>query len=176
MASDQLNIRIDGDLKKAFMERAKENGTTATELLVEFMKEYLGYESNRFTGATVDITAIKAELAEYIDTRLDNAIQERYLQQFALVETRLSERLDSRIAEIEQRFLGESAALSEPMESLGQEVENQEKFAHAEATAAIPDMYAIRDRVLQSWRVAKRAESKERIQEALDKFISALTS
>lgn len=32
-------------------------------------------------------------------------------------------------------------------------------------------MKAIRDRVLAGWKVAKRAESKQRIKEALDKFI-----
>lgn len=33
---------------------------------------------------------------------------------------------------------------------------------------------AIRDRVLSRWKVQKRAESKERIKEALDKFIAAI--
>lgn len=32
-------------------------------------------------------------------------------------------------------------------------------------------MKAIRDRVLAGWKVAKRGESKQRIKEALDKFI-----
>jgi hypothetical protein len=34
-------------------------------------------------------------------------------------------------------------------------------------------MKAIRDRVLAGWKVAKRAESKQRIKEALDKFMFA---
>ena len=37
-----------------------------------------------------------------------------------------------------------------------------------------PDYSQIRDRVLRSWKVAKRAESKERIRQALDKFIQEL--
>lgn len=37
-----------------------------------------------------------------------------------------------------------------------------------------PDFEAIRDRILSSWRVAKRSESKERIKEALDRFIAEL--
>lgn len=44
---DQLNIRVDKDIKKAFIEKAKENGTTATDLLTSFMKEYLGLASNK---------------------------------------------------------------------------------------------------------------------------------
>jgi hypothetical protein len=30
----------------------------------------------------------------------------------------------------------------------------------------------VRDRVLKTWKVQRRAESKERIEEALDKFIT----
>lgn len=37
----QLNIRIDDELKEAFIKKAKENNTSATELLIEYMKQYL---------------------------------------------------------------------------------------------------------------------------------------
>jgi predicted HicB family RNase H-like nuclease len=37
----QLNIRIDDDLKEAFIKKAKENNSSATELLIEYMKYYL---------------------------------------------------------------------------------------------------------------------------------------
>lgn len=36
------------------------------------------------------------------------------------------------------------------------------------------DYAEIRDRIVKAWKVGKRAESKERIQEALDKFIKEL--
>lgn len=42
--SNQLNIRVDEDIKKAFISKAKEKNTSATELLVSFMKKYLGVE------------------------------------------------------------------------------------------------------------------------------------
>ena len=38
---DQLNIRIDDELKEAFIRKAKEDNTSATELLIEYMKQYL---------------------------------------------------------------------------------------------------------------------------------------
>lgn len=38
----QLNIRMDGELKEAFIKKAKENGTTVTDLIVAYAKEYLG--------------------------------------------------------------------------------------------------------------------------------------
>ncbi|MBV6622502.1 MAG: hypothetical protein KI793_06055 [Rivularia sp. (in: Bacteria)] len=37
----QLNIRIDDALKEAFIKKAREHNTSATELLIEFMKHYL---------------------------------------------------------------------------------------------------------------------------------------
>ncbi|MCC5632535.1 hypothetical protein LC613_33535 [Nostoc sphaeroides CHAB 2801] len=37
----QLNIRIDDELKEAFIRKAKEDNTSATELLIEYMKQYL---------------------------------------------------------------------------------------------------------------------------------------
>lgn len=39
-----------------------------------------------------------------------------------------------------------------------------------------PEMETIRDHVLSNWRVGKRSESKERIKEALDRFIAELRS
>ena len=38
------------------------------------------------------------------------------------------------------------------------------------------DLEAIRDRVVKHWKIQRRAESKERIQEALSKFIAELRS
>lgn len=37
----QLNIRIDDELKEAFIRKAKEDNTSATEILIEYMKQYL---------------------------------------------------------------------------------------------------------------------------------------
>jgi hypothetical protein len=48
------------------------------------------------------------------------------------------------------------------LQSFGQQTQQQQ------------DLEAIRDRVLSSWRVVKRSESKERIKEALDRFIAEL--
>ncbi|WP_017317859.1 hypothetical protein [Mastigocladopsis repens] len=44
--SNQLNIRVDEEIKKAFIRKAKEEGTTATDLLVNYMKQYLGILPN----------------------------------------------------------------------------------------------------------------------------------
>jgi hypothetical protein len=38
----------------------------------------------------------------------------------------------------------------------------------------LPDLQSVRDRILKTWKVQRRAESKERILEALDKFIKEL--
>ncbi|MDM9383679.1 hypothetical protein QUB80_23625 [Chlorogloeopsis sp. ULAP01] len=41
---------------------------------------------------------------------------------------------------------------------------------------SVTDYQAIRDRILQQWCVSKRAESKDRIAQALDVFIAELTT
>ncbi|MHC5825571.1 MAG: hypothetical protein ACYT04_59400 [Nostoc sp.] len=40
--SNQLNIRVEEEIKKEFIQKAKADGTSATELLVTYMKRYLG--------------------------------------------------------------------------------------------------------------------------------------
>ncbi|MBF1991483.1 hypothetical protein [Fischerella thermalis] len=41
---------------------------------------------------------------------------------------------------------------------------------------SVTDYQAIRDRILEQWRVSKRTESKDRIAQALDAFIAELTT
>lgn len=96
-SDNQLNIRVDGELKRAFIDRAKAEGTTATELLVSFMRQYLGLESDHPTSA-IDTAAIENNLSK----RLDGCL--------AKIELRLSDRLDARLVEIGQQHLGESVA------------------------------------------------------------------
>lgn len=44
--NNQLNIRVDEEIKKAFISKARDKGTSATDLLVSFMKQYLGISSS----------------------------------------------------------------------------------------------------------------------------------
>jgi predicted nucleic acid-binding Zn-ribbon protein len=81
MAAEQFNFRVETELKKAFLEKARENGTTASELLVEFMQRYLGIEP-KYTRAAVDTTEIDNRLSE------------------------IEERLSARIAALEEAMLG----------------------------------------------------------------------
>lgn len=80
----QLNIRIDADLKEAFIQKAKENGTTATDLIVRFIQQYLGLESDRLAAAAVDSSAIQQQMAE---------IEKRLYEQ-------LTQQLDERLASL----------------------------------------------------------------------------
>lgn len=93
-AENQLNIRVDGELKRTFIERAKADGTNATELLVGFMKEYLGIQSD---DPATSIGAIEANLRERLEERLTE------------IESRLEARLEERLVKIQQH-LGEVAA------------------------------------------------------------------
>jgi len=37
--SNQLNIRVEEEIKKEFIQKAKADGTSATEILVTYMKQ-----------------------------------------------------------------------------------------------------------------------------------------
>ena len=79
----QLNIRVEQELKEAFIAKAKENGTTATDLLIGFMQQYLGIEPKKPV----------AELASFeVDSRLAD----------------LEQRLSKRISALEEVQLGKS--------------------------------------------------------------------
>ena len=68
----QLNIRVDQALKEAFIAKAKEDGTTATDLIVGFMHQYLGIEPKKpLTG--LDGTQIDSRLSE-LEQRLSERI------------------------------------------------------------------------------------------------------
>lgn len=77
----QLNIRVDQELKEAFIAKAKENGTTATDLIVGFMQQYLGIEP-------------KKPVAGLASPEIDNRLSE------------LEERLSARIAALEEAQRG----------------------------------------------------------------------
>lgn len=79
----QLNIRVDQELKEAFIAKAKENGTTATDLLVSFMQQYLGIEPRK-------------PLAGVNPTEIDTRLSE------------LEQRLSARIAALEEQRRGKS--------------------------------------------------------------------
>ncbi|MBD2033921.1 hypothetical protein H6F76_02485 [Leptolyngbya sp. FACHB-321] len=68
----QLNIRVDQELKEAFIAKAKTDGTTATDLIVGFMQQYLGIESKKPIG-TVNVVEIDTRLAE-LEDRLSDRI------------------------------------------------------------------------------------------------------
>lgn len=40
-AMGQLNIRIDDELNSAFIKKSRKNNTSATELLIKYIKQYL---------------------------------------------------------------------------------------------------------------------------------------
>jgi len=69
----QLNIRVPVELKEAFIQKAKEDGTTATDLIVGFMQQYLGIEPKK-PQAGVNPTEIDTRLSE-LEQRLSERIE-----------------------------------------------------------------------------------------------------
>ncbi len=53
--SSQLNIRMDRELKNAFIKKARENETTVTDLIVAYAKEYLGLEPKKSNDEIADL-------------------------------------------------------------------------------------------------------------------------
>jgi hypothetical protein len=101
--SGQLNIRVDDELKRAFIDKAKVDNTTATDLLVGFMRQYLGLETH--PNSAIDSAEIEATIIKRLDIRL--ADSEAINQQ--RVDTRISE-IEARIKALEGQQLGELAA------------------------------------------------------------------
>lgn len=73
MAAEQFNFRVETELKRAFIEKARENGTTASELLVSFMQEYLGIEPIKPVQAIIpnDIDNRLSELEQRLSARIE---------------------------------------------------------------------------------------------------------
>lgn len=59
----QLNIRIEESLKKSFILKARENDTTATDLIIAFMKRYLSGSAEPLS----DVASLEARLKETED-------------------------------------------------------------------------------------------------------------
>ncbi len=79
----QLNIRVPLELKEAFIQKAKEDGTTATDLIVGFMQQYLGIESGKPVQVAVptDIDTRLSELEQRLAARIA-ALEEQQPGQF----------------------------------------------------------------------------------------------
>lgn len=74
--SNQLNIRCPADLKTRFIKAAKENGTSASDLIIDFMQRYLG---------EAPVESLDADVKSLIDRRID--------QRLAEIEERIGKRL-----------------------------------------------------------------------------------
>ncbi|MBW4670410.1 MAG: hypothetical protein KME60_24095 [Cyanomargarita calcarea GSE-NOS-MK-12-04C] len=61
----QMNFRVPEDKKDAFIKKAKENGTSASRLLLEFIDSYLGISLKKDD----DIENIRKKVAELEDFR-----------------------------------------------------------------------------------------------------------
>jgi hypothetical protein len=71
-STPQLNIRVPLELKEAFIQKAKEDGTTATDLIVGFMQQYLGIEPKKPVADVnaVDIDIRLSELEQCLSARI----------------------------------------------------------------------------------------------------------
>lgn len=115
----QLNIRVAPDLKEAFIEKAKENDTTATDLIVGFMQSYLGIEPKKPVQAIAH-------------TDVDNRLGE------------LENRLDSRIATLEEMVQDAIATFNSSTAPLRSELRNIEGGVGGVRRLAVPQPEPVR--------------------------------
>lgn len=68
----QLNIHVPVELKEAFIAKAKEDGTTATDLIVGFMQQYLGIEPRKPVTvlASTEVDSRLDELEQRLEARI----------------------------------------------------------------------------------------------------------
>ena len=109
-----------------------------------------------------------------------NAIAQRLLRELLGVSTITSTNVDvleSRVQAIVDARMSaiasENETLRQQKEQLADEVQSMQAEVDKieQPPTALPDLYDIRDRVLNNWKLAKRAESKQRLREFADKLI-----
>jgi regulator of replication initiation timing len=104
---------------------------------------------------------------------LDKSILVEELQRQAHELQRQITELHKKLEATQQQLaakIAESEATKQKTEELQKQLSNSTELQ----TPTLPDLESIRDSVLGNWKVAKRAESKERIKQAIDRFISQL--
>jgi seryl-tRNA synthetase len=161
----QLNIRVAAELKEAFIQKAKEDGTTATDLIVGFMKQYLEIESvNTTLVAVVDSGAIQTQISE-LEKRLSDRM------------AALEEAAEGGLREEVERLKAELAEVTAELEDC-QEARNDffanglaylRQIQELEGNLLTPEN---RDRVLAALGVGKQAAQYKRVKAELDKLMS----
>lgn len=128
---------------------------------------------------TIEWLEAQGNVSEAIDTLVAAAkkgeAKSEYTHERTQAEQQVSndadEQMEALKAEIEQlRSL--LAAVDRERSSLQAELD----AANRQPTLEVADLEAARDRILSRWKLQKRAESKDRIKEALDKFIAELVA
>ena len=82
MATPQFNIRIDSDLKERFLEKAKQEGFTGSDLIVRWVKTYLGEMPETSLPAATQylderVGEVESELRARIE-ELENNFESRF--------------------------------------------------------------------------------------------------
>lgn len=109
------------------------------------------------------------------DERVNNeSVSEDVYKRIEELETELEqlrslrEQLDKEINQLHARNGDLDLQVTNLKEKLSQTSESD--------SVALPDLESVRDHIVSRWKVQKRAESKDRIKEALDKFIAEVRS
>jgi hypothetical protein len=159
------DIKVAAELKEAFIQKAKEDGTTAPELIVGFMEQYLGIESvNTTLVSGGDSGAIQTQISE-LEKRLSDRM------------TALEEAVEGSLREEVERLKAELAEVTGELEDC-QKARNDffasglaylRQIQELEGNLLTPEN---RDRVLAALGVGKQAAQYKRVKAELDKLMS----
>ena len=156
----QLNIRVPVELKEAFIQKAKEDGTTATDLIVGFMQQYLGIEPKK------PITRLAS--AE-IDSRLSE-LEERLAARIAVLETTAGKVSEGGLNEEVERLRTElaecEAAKNDFFDDCARYIKRIKELEGKLLT------HSQRDRILAALGVGKQSPTYKRVKAVLDQFVN----
>lgn len=133
------------------------NASDAIDALVERFKN-----GNSTSNHTHDEKVNNESVSEDVYKRIEEL--ETELEQLRS----LREQLDKEINQLHARNGDLDLQVTNLKEKLSQTSESD--------SVALPDLESVRDHIVSRWKVQKRAESKDRIKEALDKFIAEVRS
>lgn len=168
-------FNVETELWKAFKNKARANESTASSLLNDWVKEYLGQDiGNKNTGKNIGtVPTSESESAPMDSWSFREMVGE-------LIDERL-------LVGIEEHLLAERDEIIKlRKEREGLERDRQNLLIQCEELRAIaaggvglhhlPDLIELRDKVLSAWQLKNSAESKHRIRTAIDTFIKELES
>lgn len=183
--SGKLHKRYIGkskDLTESKLEEVASLLSTPSESRQKQVTQKSSVTKAELSQLRLDVSELQRSLGQVLSTlnlEVTQKVTQKFTKEAFVAQYEEMNRLQIEIARLHNELsnaLGKLASLQDENESLRQELEERHERSPIQPSTALPDLYAIRDRVLQAWKVAKRAESKERLREFADRMIAEIVA